>query len=59
MAEKVYIEYRIFLLGESQVGKHSIINKINNLPCTQTIKEKKIYKKKRNQNQKKIEKKYI
>ena len=59
MAEKVYIEYRIFLLGESQVGKHSIINKINNLPCTQTIKEKKIYKKKRNQNQKKIEMKYI
>ena len=47
MAEKVYIEYRIFLLGESQVGKHSIINKINNLPCTQTIKEKKIYKKKK------------
>ena len=48
MSQKIYFEYRIFLIGEPKVGKKSIINKINNLPCTQTIKYQKKKEKKKN-----------
>ena len=48
MSQKIYFEYRIFLIGEPKVGKKSIINKINNSPCTQTIKYQKKKEKKKN-----------
>jgi hypothetical protein len=35
--EKQYYEFRIYLIGESLVGKQSIINKITQIPSTKTI----------------------
>ena len=35
--EKQYYEFRIYLIGESLVGKQSIINKISQMPSTKTI----------------------
>ena len=54
MSEKIYFEYRIFVIGEPKVGKKSLINRINNLPCTQTINYEK--KKEKNKNSKSKEK---
>ena len=33
-SEKTYIECRIFVLGERNVGKKSFINRLLNLPST-------------------------
>ena len=35
--EKQYYEFRLYLIGESLVGKQSIINKITQIPSTKTI----------------------
>ena len=36
-SEKTYIECRIFVLGERNVGKKSFINRLLNLPSTSMI----------------------
>ena len=54
MSEKIYYEYRIFVIGEPKVGKKSLIDKINNLPCTQTFNYNK--KKEKNKTKKTKEK---
>ena len=35
--EKEYIEFRLYLIGDYEVGKQSFINRLSKIPCTKTI----------------------
>ena len=35
--EQEYIEYRLFLIGEPEVGKKSFIERVLKMPCTKTL----------------------
>ena len=35
--ESEYIEFRLYLVGEPKVGKHSFMNRLLRMPCTKTI----------------------